>query len=193
MNKEKQRESKRLYRLKNKERIKEYNNYYRLQNKEYFRKYQTKYRKTLKFKNFLKEYYSRKEVKENKKLYYKTPKYLEKNKIYKLLNADKIKERNRLYRLKNKYKIKQYQLNNRHLLNAIAARRKATKLKATPKFANLNKIKEIYKNCPKGYHVDHIIPLQSKLVCGLHVEWNLQYLPAKENLSKYNKVINYNL
>jgi hypothetical protein len=101
-----------------------------------------------------------------------------KSKEYKLKNKDKIREANRLYRL-----------NNPHIKNTANAIRRATKLNATPKFANLKKIKEIYKNCPKGFHVDHIIPLKNKLVCGLHVEWNLQYLPAKENLSKSNKLI----
>jgi len=60
-------------------------------------------------------------------------------------------------------------------------------IKATPKWANIEKIKFIYMNCPKGMHVDHIIPINNRLVCGLHVETNLQYLTAFENLSKGNK------
>lgn len=64
--------------------------------------------------------------------------------------------------------------------------RTARKIKATPLWANKEKIQEIYNNCPKGYHVDHIVPLKGKNVSGFHVEHNLQYLPAKENLSKRN-------
>lgn len=49
------------------------------------------------------------------------------------------------------------------------------------------KIAEFYDNCPEGYHVDHIIPLQGKYVSGLHTLNNLQYLPAEENIAKGNK------
>jgi len=45
---------------------------------------------------------------------------------------------------------------------------------------------EIYANCPEGYEVDHIHPLSRG---GLHVPWNLQYLPVSVNRSKGNKLI----
>lgn len=56
-------------------------------------------------------------------------------------------------------------------------------------WADLEKIKSIYKNCPAGWHVDHIIPLNGQLVSGLHVETNLQYLPAAENCKKGNRYV----
>ncbi len=100
-------------------------------------------------------------------------------------------ENSKLYRLSTrdehaKYN-KEYRLNKPHVHRAANAKRRAIKLKATPKWADLEAIKEIYKNCPPGYHVDHEIPLQGELVCGLHVHKNLKPIPAAENLSKSNK------
>lgn len=71
--------------------------------------------------------------------------------------------------------------------NAETIRHKAEKLKRTPKWADLEAIKQFYINCPDGYEVDHIIPLRGKTVSGLHVIDNLQYLTAKENRKKANK------
>jgi 5-methylcytosine-specific restriction endonuclease McrA len=90
---------------------------------------------------------------------------------------------------KSKYKRlnKQWKKRNKGLVNATAAKRNSAKLLRTVAWANLEKIKEIYKNCPKGMVVDHIIPLQGKLVSGLHVENNLQYLTPSENNRKSNK------
>lgn len=63
---------------------------------------------------------------------------------------------------------------------------RAKKLQRLPTWANLSKIKQVYLECPSGLHVDHIIPLQGRLVSGLHVEDNLQYLTPKENMAKRN-------
>ncbi len=80
---------------------------------------------------------------------------------------------------------------NKWLINAHGAKRHASKLLATPPWITkdqLNHIKKMYEECPPGFHVDHIIPLQGRNVRGLHVPWNIQILPAKENLSKGNRI-----
>ena len=90
-------------------------------------------------------------------------------------NREKALEANRIWR-KNNLQYDAFR----------AATYRATKKKRTPAWADLDKIKELYLNCPVGFHVDHIIPLRGVGASGLHIETNLQYLPAKENLSKRN-------
>lgn len=74
------------------------------------------------------------------------------------------------------------------------SKRRTQKTQASPLWANRKQIKKIYEECylktkttGKKYHVDHIIPLNGKLVSGLHVENNLQIIPASENIKKSNK------
>ena len=58
--------------------------------------------------------------------------------------------------------------------------------RATPKWIDREQVKEVYRTCPEGYEVDHIIPLRGELVCGLHVHENLQHLTIEENRTKTN-------
>ena len=77
-------------------------------------------------------------------------------------------------------------------VNAATAARKSYVKRATPSWANLFFIAEAYhiakvreKMLGGKWHVDHIIPLRGKTVCGLHVENNLQVIPASVNLKKH--------
>ena len=88
----------------------------------------------------------------------------------------------------------QWAKKNRALRNASSARRKAAKLRATPKWASKKKISAIYLEAKRleaftgiPMHVDHIVPLQGENVCGLHWEKNLQIIPASVNVAKHNK------
>lgn len=76
---------------------------------------------------------------------------------------------------------------NPHLKHAQNKQRKMTIENRIPSWANIEAINDFYKNRPDGYHVDHIVPISGKNVSGLHVETNLQYLPALENLKKSNR------
>lgn len=84
---------------------------------------------------------------------------------------------------------KQYYLDNKSAYIARCALRRARKLRATPSWSQLEEIKQFYIECPEGHEVDHIVPLQNDLVCGLHVRENLQYLSITENRQKSNKFI----
>jgi hypothetical protein len=82
---------------------------------------------------------------------------------------------------------------NKERVNATQAKRRAAKKQAVPPWADLKAIKEFYKQAVEltrqtgiRHEVDHIYPLQSKYMCGLHVETNLQILTKSENSSKRN-------
>jgi 5-methylcytosine-specific restriction endonuclease McrA len=107
--------------------------------------------------------------------------------VYKILNKERLNAKSRKLARLNKAKIA-----------FKAAKKRACKLQATPKWLteeHKKQISEFYElahelawlNEGEVFHVDHIIPLKGTNVCGLHVPWNLQLLPAHKNLKKSNK------
>ena len=95
-----------------------------------------------------------------------------------------------LWQQNNPDKIAQTRLNQK--LNGNdrikAARRRATKKNATPSWADLGAIRDVYLEAAyMQMDVDHIYPLKSDVVCGLHVWENLQLLPKIANIKKSNK------
>lgn len=92
---------------------------------------------------------------------------------------------NTAYRV-NRYR--EWRRSNPGLAAAMDAKKRANKAKAIPPWANMEAINRIYEQGrAMGLHVDHIVPLRGKLVCGLHVENNLQLLDRVANIRKGNK------
>jgi hypothetical protein len=83
---------------------------------------------------------------------------------------------------------------NKDKLAAKAAKRRALKFQATPSWVDWEKVLALYSDAQtrtaetgKPYHVDHIVPLKSDIVCGLHWHENMKVIPGIENLSKGNR------
>lgn len=181
-NKEQKIESSRVYRENNKEIIAERKKSYYQANKE------SDNRKS-------KEWY-----KNNKN------KARENNRIWRTKNKTKDIERKRVWQRKNKLTCsrssKNWRYKNIDKCRSYDAKRRAAKKNAFPLWARTgeikNKIDAIYKEAKDlelfhgiAYHVDHIVPLQSNFVCGLHVPANLQPLVGSENFSKNNSFTPY--
>jgi len=90
-----------------------------------------------------------------------------------------------------------WRLNNGPVKNAHSRRYMMLRRKACPKWLSSSDIKlieglyikaqQLTRETGVLHHVDHIVPIQGKLVSGLHVPWNLQVLTTADNLSKSNK------
>ena len=116
---------------------------------------------------------------------------------YRSQNVDKERERCTRYNRENREKRRAARLDwerrNPAAVRARWARRRAAKLRAVPAWADQEKIAEMYslaeflRGVIGDCHVDHIVPLQHPLVCGLHVHHNLRVVPAEVNLAKYNR------
>jgi hypothetical protein len=116
-------------------------------------------------------------------------------------NSDKVRQYQRKWVSENRLAARSWytnwRVNNPDKDAAKTAKRHATKLHATPQWLTPDDLFMIEFQYLKAetltlmtgvkHHVDHIVPLQGKNVCGLHVPQNLQVLTANENISKSNK------
>lgn len=82
----------------------------------------------------------------------------------------------------------------RAVKSAGAARRRATEMQRTPAWADRSAIAAVYAEAHRlgattgiPHQVDHEIPLQGRLVSGLHVHNNLRAIPAVANAHKHNR------
>lgn len=102
-------------------------------------------------------------------------------------NIEHLRAQKRKHAAKPQAKLKKY---------ITVSDRAARKRTQTPKWANPKYIQLFYEGAKiqeqrigKKVHVDHIVPLQHELVCGLHCEDNLQWLTEEANLAKSNSFI----
>jgi hypothetical protein len=118
-------------------------------------------------------------------------------KTYILAHSSRVTERDRAYRLAHHAQVRAKNARwiqaNRGRFNALCAKRRASRLRATPAWADLTAIRAIYLEAVRltqetgiPHAVDHYYPLISPLVCGLHVEHNLRVITRSENSRKKN-------
>ena len=118
-------------------------------------------------------------------------KYREDNKERCLLQQAVYRE---THRSERRSRDREIYLKNPGIKHAHNRLRAVGKIHRTPDWSDHKLIEEFYILSKKlesetgiKHHVDHIIPLQGRLVSGLHVESNLQVITATENLHKSNK------
>lgn len=114
-------------------------------------------------------------------------------------NADTQRAKQAEWRAKNKEFIAkrnaEWRRNNPGKDAALSKKKKADRLKRTPLWADFDAIERVYQEAAEfralgiDCHVDHEIPLQGRLVSGLHVHTNLRIITAQENLRKSNRFV----
>jgi len=136
---------------------------------------------------YFKEYNRQEEVKDRKNEWY-------------LANKDQViaAANIRPAEIKRQYR-NTWKLNNKTQVKADNKARRRKHRKATPPWLTRkqkSEIRQIYQiaitmtnTSGEQYVVDHIVPLRSSDVCGLHVPWNLRVITQEENLKKSNKLI----
>ena len=118
-------------------------------------------------------------------------------------NIDHVKQRRKQHYLSNRDRLralgKQHYIDNKSVYLHYSKLRKLAQKKRTPPWLNKEQKQQIlsfYREAKSlqittgvDYHVDHIVPLCGKTVCGLHVPWNLQVIEGSINLSKSNLLL----
>lgn len=107
-------------------------------------------------------------------------------------NRDAVRASVQEWRRRNPQKVRdysgQYKEKNLPRLVAINAARRARQALATPAWGAQESMLLLYQKAAEwGMTVDHIVPISSKLVCGLHVHANLQLIRMEHNSSKGNR------
>lgn len=111
---------------------------------------------------------------------------------WKRRNANKVAAYNKLYKAVNAEKliaqVRSWRSANKAIRCASESKRKAQKIQATPGWFEADKVMMLYEKAQRfGAHVDHVVPLNHPLVCGLHCWHNLQLLPPDINCEKGNR------
>lgn len=115
-----------------------------------------------------------------------------------LKNRDGILIYQKEYALANKEKIaarfRLYSKRRGAFINARLAAQKKRVRQATVAFSDMKKIRQVYESAAYfskvtgvEHTVDHVVPITSKLVCGLHVHWNLELMSKSNNSRKGNR------
>jgi uncharacterized membrane protein YgaE (UPF0421/DUF939 family) len=121
------------------------------------------------------------------------------NTAYYAANAAAEAARAKVYRGANRERmgetLKAWKEANRASTYAQNADRRARRSRATLHGVSREALRAIYERSEHltqltgvRHHVDHIVPPKGDTVCGLHVPWNLQCIPARENLAKGNRL-----
>ena len=192
---------------------------YAKKDKDRIAKYQNKYRdaNSCEIKEYKAQYYAehKDELLQKTQQWYRLNKgrSREYNQKYHMENRKEILGKQKRYRKENKDRLEQYRTDNREMLreasrvskqthkgavNAYNAKARAAKLQRTVAWADLEAIKQVYRDCQEiniaaklagcteKLVVDHIIPLQGTNVSGLHISSNLQIITDTENSKKNN-------
>lgn len=148
-------------------------------------------------------YYEGKQCKECQTIWWNKVKDSKKEskRLYDKVHRTEFSLKQKIRRSENRQKYlnsqKEYRINNKAKRTALQIKREKAKLQRVPKWltnAHFAQIELFYDAASRltkefGFQmdVDHIIPLQGKLASGLHVPWNLQVIPHKDNMSKGNR------